>query len=68
MRRQFTKPDGEEVVVLDYLGHQRKLLPALATTYALHFAQDELVAALHDTPPDAPERGAAASWSPAPPV
>ncbi|GAA2025630.1 acyl-CoA dehydrogenase [Catenulispora yoronensis] len=55
LRRQFTKPDGEEVVVLDYLGHQRKLLPALATTYALHFAQDELVAALHDTGADAPE-------------
>ena len=30
----------------DYLAHQRKLLPALATTYALHFAQDELVVAL----------------------
>ncbi|MEZ0110201.1 acyl-CoA oxidase [Catenulispora sp. EB89] len=54
-RRQFTKPDGEEVVILDYLGHQRKLLPALATTYALHFAQEELVAALHDTAADAPE-------------
>ena len=54
-RRQFAKPDGEEVVILDYLGHQRRLLPALATTYALHFAQDELVAALHDTASDAPE-------------
>jgi acyl-CoA oxidase len=54
-RRQFAKPDGEEVVILDYLGHQRKLLPALATTYALHFAQNELVAALHDTTADAPE-------------
>ena len=28
--------------------HQRKLLPALATTYALHFAQDELVSTMHD--------------------
>ncbi|WP_020664913.1 acyl-CoA dehydrogenase [Amycolatopsis benzoatilytica] len=54
-RRQFQRPDGEEVVVLDYLGHQRKLLPALAKTYALHFAQEELVAALHDLAPDAPE-------------
>lgn len=54
-RRQFTKPDGGEVVILDYLGHQRKLLPALATTYALHFAQDELTAALHDIAPDAPD-------------
>ncbi|MHC8503793.1 acyl-CoA dehydrogenase family protein [Pseudonocardia artemisiae] len=48
-RRQFSDPaTGEEVVVLDYLAHQRKLLPALATTYALHFAQEELVSAMHD--------------------
>jgi acyl-CoA oxidase len=48
-RRQFTKPGSEEEVpVLDYLAHQRKLLPALATTYALHFAQEELIIALHD--------------------
>jgi acyl-CoA oxidase len=49
IRRQFADPaTGEEVVVLDYLVHQRKLLPALATTYALHFAQSELVADMHD--------------------
>ncbi|MGQ0841077.1 acyl-CoA dehydrogenase family protein [Actinokineospora sp.] len=49
VRRQFDHPDtGAEVVLLDYLAHQRKLLPALATTYALHFAQEELVTALHD--------------------
>ncbi|HET6708361.1 acyl-CoA dehydrogenase [Amycolatopsis sp.] len=54
-RRQFTKPDGDEVVILDYLGHQRKLLPALAKTYALHFAQEELVSKLHDIDPAAPE-------------
>ncbi|HVL84419.1 MAG TPA: acyl-CoA dehydrogenase [Pseudonocardia sp.] len=48
-RRQFANPaTGEEVVVLDYLAHQRKLLPALATTYALQFAQDELVSTMHD--------------------
>lgn len=47
-RRQFTRPDGEEVVLLDYLAHQRKLLPALATTYALHFAQEELVTMVHE--------------------
>ncbi len=48
-RRQFARPGGdEEIVLLDYLAHQRKLLPALATTYALHFAQEELVAMLHD--------------------
>lgn len=50
-RRQFERPDtGSEVVVLDYLGHQRKLLPRLAKTFALHFAQEELVATLHDGP------------------
>lgn len=52
-RRQFTRPgpDGEperEVRILDYLAHQRKLLPALARTYALHFAQEELVTRLHE--------------------
>jgi acyl-CoA oxidase len=48
-RRQFEAPgrDGE-VVLLDYLGHQRKLLPALAKSYALHFAQEELVRLLHE--------------------
>ncbi|MGX7825049.1 acyl-CoA dehydrogenase family protein [Actinokineospora sp. 24-640] len=57
VRRQFEHPDtGEEVVVLDYLAHQRKLLPALATTYALHFAQEEMVSALHDLPEDADRR------------
>ena len=35
--------------------HQRKLLPALAKTYALHFAQEELVAKLHDIDSSAPE-------------
>ncbi|HYH32837.1 MAG TPA: acyl-CoA dehydrogenase [Pseudonocardia sp.] len=48
-RRQFADPaTGEEVVVLDYLVHQRKLLPALATTYAMHVAQADLVSDMHD--------------------
>ena len=53
------RPDGDEIVVLDYLAHQRKLLPALAKTYALHFAQLDLVAGLHETTPDldAPQVG-----------
>jgi acyl-CoA oxidase len=46
-RKQFGPPDGEEVVLLDYRTHQRRLLPALARTYALHFTQLELVAELH---------------------
>src|SRR5438874_10191651 len=40
-RRQFRAPGTErEVILLDYLQHQRRLLPALATTYAMHFAQE----------------------------
>ncbi len=53
-RRQFTRPGGTgEIVLLDYRAHQRRLLPALATSYALHFAQEELVAALHELEPAA---------------
>jgi acyl-CoA oxidase len=53
VRRQFVGPaSDDEIVVLDYLAHQRKLLPALAKTYALHFAQTELIAGLHKTTPD----------------
>jgi acyl-CoA oxidase len=48
-RRQFAAPgEDREIVINDYLVHQRKLLPALATTYALHFAQEELVGTMHD--------------------
>jgi acyl-CoA oxidase len=43
-RRQFGAPGkAEETVLLDYRMHQRRLLPLLARTYALHFAQAELV-------------------------
>jgi len=49
VRRQFAAPgEDREIVINDYLVHQRKLLPALATTYALHFAQSELVSTMHD--------------------
>jgi acyl-CoA oxidase len=48
-RRQFGPPGGaEEALLLDYRVHQRRLLPALATTYALHFAQDRLRSELHE--------------------
>src|SRR3954470_554866 len=47
-RRQFGPPGGEEAVLMDYRTHQRRLLPALATTYGLHFAQDRLRAQLHE--------------------
>jgi acyl-CoA oxidase len=46
-RRQFGPPDsGSEALLLDYRVHQRRLLPALAKTYALHFAQQGVVAEL----------------------
>src|ERR1700757_1845627 len=47
-RKQFTAPDGGEVLIMDYLVHQRRLLPLIAKTYALQFAQNELVSKCHD--------------------
>ncbi|BBZ03752.1 acyl-CoA oxidase [Mycolicibacterium chitae] len=48
-RKQFDDPDtGEEVVIMDYLVHQRRLLPLIAESYALQFAQNELVAKCHE--------------------
>ncbi|WP_299561029.1 acyl-CoA dehydrogenase [uncultured Mycolicibacterium sp.] len=48
-RKQFNTPDGDdEVLIMDYLVHQRRLLPLIATSYALQFAQNELVAKCHD--------------------
>ena len=46
-RRQFGPPGAPEALLLDYRTHQRRLLPALATTYALSFAQQKLIAELH---------------------
>src|SRR3954454_3430047 len=47
-RRQFGPPGEPEAVLMDYRTHQRRLLPALATTYGLHFAQARLRQHLHD--------------------
>ncbi|MGW6684550.1 acyl-CoA dehydrogenase family protein [[Kitasatospora] papulosa] len=48
-RRQFdAAPDTEEQLLLDYGLHQRRLLPLLARTYALHFAQDVVRTHLHE--------------------
>jgi acyl-CoA oxidase len=46
-RRQFPavgRPDG--VLLLDYVTYQRRLLPKVARSYALGFAQNDLTAAL----------------------
>jgi acyl-CoA oxidase len=48
-RRQFGPQNDEEVVLLDYRTHQRRLMPLLARTYALHFAQAELAEKYHET-------------------
>lgn len=61
-RRQFEapspgagakRPEGQEqsdkeVLIMDYLVHQRRLLPLVAKSYALQFAQNELVAKCHE--------------------
>jgi acyl-CoA oxidase len=57
-RRQFDSGSGtDEVVLLDYGKHQRRLLPRLAQTYAQFFAHDHLLrmfdgvfSGAHDTP------------------
>ncbi|MFD6347924.1 acyl-CoA dehydrogenase [Streptomyces roseolus] len=47
-RRQFeASPGTGEQLLLDYGLHQRRLLPLLARTYALHFAQDAVRGRLH---------------------
>lgn len=37
-RKQFGPEGGEEVPIMNYRMHQRRLMPPLATSYALHFA------------------------------
>lgn len=44
-RRQFAGPGQDEVVLLDYAEHQRRLLPRLAHTYAAAFAHERLLQA-----------------------
>ncbi|MBC9823536.1 acyl-CoA dehydrogenase [Terrabacter sp. MAHUQ-38] len=48
-RRQFAPPGTDvETTVLDYRTYQRRLLPRVATAYALQLAQHELVCAMDD--------------------
>ncbi len=52
---------------MDYRTHQRRLLPALAKTYALSFAQQRLVTSCTRSSPDddaAIARGASSRRSP----
>lgn len=48
VRRQFPVPgSGDEHVLMDYQEHQRRLLPRLANTYAMAFAQNVLLDLFH---------------------
>ncbi|MDT5351323.1 MAG: acyl-CoA oxidase [Mycobacterium sp.] len=48
-RKQFKAPgDENEVLIMDYLLHQRRLFPLIVKSYALQFAQNELVSKLHE--------------------
>ena len=42
-RHQFGPPGSAEIAVLDYTSQQQKLMPMLATCYALHFTSRFLV-------------------------
>ena len=57
-RRQFGPEGEDEVVILDYRPHQRRLMPLVARTFALHFAQDDLAERFHAvlSAPEPPER------------
>ncbi|MDQ2656429.1 MAG: acyl-CoA dehydrogenase family protein, partial [Bacteroidota bacterium] len=55
-RRQFGPEGGEEIPVLNYRQHQRRLMPLLANAYALHFALQYLTDRfLHRTDEDIQE-------------
>ncbi|MEO5534539.1 MAG: acyl-CoA dehydrogenase [Pseudolysinimonas sp.] len=47
-RRQFSDTrGGDEIVLLDYQRHQRRLITRLATTYAMSFAHERLLEQFH---------------------
>ncbi|NHZ73473.1 MAG: acyl-CoA oxidase [Nitrospirae bacterium] len=51
-RRQFGPDGAAETVLLDYRTHQRRLMPRLATTYALDFALSHLAGQYVDSSSD----------------
>ena len=70
-RRQFGPAGGEEVPIMDYLSHQRRLLPLVAKSYGLSFALHDLAEDFAALPQGADTREieaqaaalkAAASW------
>ena len=57
-RRQFGPAGESETAILDYLTHQRRLMPPLATAYALDFALKDLQREFLASMPDARASGA----------
>ncbi|WP_402462877.1 acyl-CoA dehydrogenase family protein [Isoptericola aurantiacus] len=58
-RRQFGGPGVDEMVVLDYATHRRRLFPRIAEAYAGHFANERLLDLFDDVfsgEQDTPER------------
>jgi acyl-CoA oxidase len=60
-RRQFGPSPDQEVLLMDYRTHQRRLLPLIARSYAYRFAQNQLVARMDrlqstDTPDEHEQR------------
>ncbi|MGA8987324.1 acyl-CoA dehydrogenase [Aeromicrobium sp.] len=61
-RRQFGPEPGNEILLMDYRMHQRRLLPLIARSYAYRFAQNQLVARMdriqgsEDPPPPHQQR------------
>ena len=46
-RKQFPGADGEEVTLMDYGRHQRRLIPLIARTYAQIFTHQEMLDQFH---------------------
>ncbi len=69
-RTQFRQPGlGQEVLLLDYQTHQRKLMPNVAKAYAYGFAVNEVALQLQRaTTRTAPIPRLRANWKPAPPA
>ena len=67
-RRQFGPEPGDEILLMDYRMHQRRLLPLIARSYAYRFAQNQLVARMDklqtDDNPDAAWRRASSRPAP----
>lgn len=61
-RKQFKGSDGEEVRLIDYPLHRKRLIPALVDTYALSFFHQDLLEHFHEVAsendPTAEERSA----------